>query len=91
MNGIVEQNEARYAGPCKPHYEFRSLCSSNGKPLKRTLMITFERGKFFLAAVWRTDGRALPECQAFSASIFQIKNCALGMGVILRITYPHLV
>lgn len=28
---------------------------------------------------------------SLSASIFQIKNGALGLGVILRITYPHLV
>lgn len=60
----VEQNEATCAGFANPFHlpklRARDLYTqSNGKPLKRVLMTTFEVEKLSLAAVWRMDCRAL--------------------------------
>lgn len=60
----VERNEAAFAGFANPFYlpKLRAwdlYTQSNGKPLKRLLMITFEVEKLSLAAVWRMDCRAL--------------------------------
>lgn len=77
----MEQNEAGYAGPWKPHYEFGSLCSSNGKPLK----ITFECEKFSLATVRRIDWRALPECQAWQRSCWKCSGKTQAMDQCLLV------
>ena len=76
----MEQNEAEYVGPCKPHYGCGSLCSErweaieeefNGKKHRAVERITSELEKFALAPVWRMYWRALLESHAWQGSYWK--------------------